>query len=425
MTDSSRTCRFVTFGCKANLYDTQRLRELLKRRGYGEVGEGPADLVVVNTCTVTAEAGRKARQLVRRLRRENPAVEIAVTGCLAESEPEGLRSIEGVRAVVGNGERESASTFLRAIGEQVNDEELGLPPGIEEFTGRTRAFLKIQDGCDHACAFCIIPSVRGTSRSRTPEDLCAELARLVAAGYREVVLCGIHIGEYGLDRGTTLADLVARMTALPGTFRLRLSSIEATEVTEDLLAAMTRTDKVCHHLHMPMQSGDDRVLEAMNRWYDVATYLRAIERVHDVLDQPALTGDVIVGFPGEDDRAFAETLRTVERAGFSRLHVFPFSPRPGTPAATLGGAVEPQVTRQRRQILADRLTAQGERYRASLVGRSERVVFEQRNVGLTDRYQRFVVHSERDHQSELRPVLIESHDELGLGGSLVDVAQWA
>ena len=391
------TVRFLTFGCKANQYDTQVLREALLRHGWDEGAAGP-DLVVMNTCTVTAEAGRRARQLVRRLARETPDVRILVTGCLAESEAERLHQLPNVAHVIGNGEAKQPVQFLRRIGIEVEEDELDLPPGITEFTGHTRAFLKIQDGCDMACAFCIIPSVRGPARSRSVLDLESEVARLLASGHREIVLTGIHIGHWGRDLGLDLAHLVGSLARVearderghPIDWRLRLSSIEATEVTDALLDVMTdHPRRIAPHLHMPLQSGDDGVLAAMNRWYDVETYLASCERIRAALDRPAFTADVLVGFPGEDDRAFENTLETARRAGFSRIHVFPFSPRPGTAAGApgFGPAVEAPVKRARRAALvalAKRLAAS---FRSELDGARDVLALEGA-VGLSGRYER-------------------------------------
>ena len=390
-----RSVRFVTYGCKANQYDTQVLREALVRRGLEEQ-DREAELVVVNTCTVTAEAGRKARQLIRRIGRETPGTRIAVTGCLAESEPEVLRELPGVDWVLGNGEAKRPVNFLRELGHDVDPEELGIPAGVTEFAGHTRAFLKIQDGCDMACAFCIIPKVRGRSVSRSAEELEAEVARLVRAGHVEIVLCGIHIGHWGLDRGSRLAELVRRLAvlrveddegrSLP--FRIRLSSIEATEVDDDLLAVMAdRPDRVAPHLHMPMQSGSDAVLARMNRWYDRATYLAACDRIRRRLDRPAFTADVLVGFPGEGEQEFAETLAAVGEAGFARLHVFPFSPRPGTEAESMHDRPDPMAVRERRAALSEAADAVAAAYGESLVGARDTVVLEG-FVGLSGRYQR-------------------------------------
>ena len=387
--------RFVTFGCKANQYDTQVLREALLRRGWSEQ-DREADLVVVNTCTVTAEAGRKARQLARRIAREQPGVRIAMTGCLAESEPEVLRELPAVEWVLGNGEAKRPVNFLRDLGLELDPEELGVPAGITEFAGHTRAFLKIQDGCDMACAFCIIPKVRGRSQSRSVTELTAEVRRLVESGHREIVLCGIHIGHWGRDLRSSLSSLMEAFCELeitdsedrPIAWRVRLSSIEATEVDDRLLAVMAaRPDRICAHLHMPMQSGDDEVLAAMNRWYTVAEYLAACDRIHAVLDRPAFSADLLVGFPGETDAAFERTLETARAAGFSRIHVFPFSARPGTAAE--GRPTPPvEAVRERRARLSELGSETAATYRASLDGSRDTILFEGGFTGLSGRYQR-------------------------------------
>ena len=311
-----QSVRFVTFGCKANQYDTQVLREALLRRGMTEA-QKQADLLVVNTCTVTAEAGRKARQLIRRVHREAPDTQVCVTGCLAESEPDVLRELPGVQWVLGNGEAKRPIQFLRELGHEFDPEELGIPAGITQFQGHTRAFLKIQDGCDQACSFCIIPSVRGKSRSRSIAELEHEVQRLVAAGHVEIVLCGIHIGHWGRDLGLALPDLLQALVNLPAKnadgqetpFRLRLSSIEATEVCERTLDVLAdHPDRIAPHLHMPLQSGSAEILQAMNRWYGPEEYLAACERIRERLDQPALTADVLGGLPGGNRAPFPRDL---------------------------------------------------------------------------------------------------------------------
>ncbi len=390
-----KSVRFVTFGCKANQYDTQVLREALLRRGMEEANS-KADLIVVNTCTVTAEAGRKARKLIRRIAREQPTARICVTGCLSESEPEILRTLPGVQWVLGNGEAKRPVNFLRELGHEVDPEELGIPSGVTEFSGHTRAFLKIQDGCDMACGFCIIPKVRGASRSRPAAELCAEVQRLVLAGHVEIVLCGIHIGHWGRDLDSNLAELMEQLVDIecedregrPQPFRLRLSSIEATEVDAHLTSLMAdRPDRIAPHLHMPMQSGSDLVLRQMNRWYDRRTYLDACARIQARLDLPAFSADVLLGFPGEGEAEFAETLAAVEEAGFARLHVFPYSPRPGTAAAEQSDRPAPELVRERRAALSEMAAGVAEAYGRSLIGRRDTVVLEG-FVGLSGRYQR-------------------------------------
>ncbi len=400
-----RSVRFVTFGCKANQYDTQLLRETLRRRGWTENRE--ADLVVINTCTVTAEAGRKARQLIRRIGRETPETRICVTGCLAESEPEVLRELPGVDWVLGNGEAKRPAHFLRQIGEEVDPEELGIPSGITEFAGHTRAFLKIQDGCNKTCAFCIIPKVRGRSRSKSADELEVEVRGLLANGFHEIVLCGIHIGHWGLDLGQNLAFLLRKLVDIdvfdengsPRPWRLRLSSIEATEVIpsgtgDSVLAVMAEApDRIAPHLHMPLQSGDDETLVLMNRWYTRKEYLAACDLIRGQLDRPAFTADVLVGFDGETESRFVNTLNAVHEAGFARLHVFPFSPRPGTAAANPRSLSSPAEVRDRRARLSQAASEVELIYRESLNGARETVVLEGW-TGLSGRYQRVTVRPE-------------------------------
>ncbi|MFT5051166.1 MAG: threonylcarbamoyladenosine tRNA methylthiotransferase MtaB [Chlamydiales bacterium] len=417
------TVRFITYGCKANQYDTQVLRESLVRRGLLEQQRG-ADLVVVNTCTVTAEAGRKARQKIRRLVREDPKVKICVTGCLAESEADVLRELPGVEWVLGNGDAKRPANFLRQLGFDAQPEELGIPSGITAFAGHTRAFVKIQDGCDKACAFCIIPKTRGKSQSRPIPELVREVRNLVESGHLEVVLCGIHIGHWGLDIDATLADLMHALVAIDARddagnsldFRLRLSSIEATEVDDSLIGLMAeRPDRIAPHLHMPMQSGDDEVLARMNRWYTTREYLAACDSIRARVDRPAFTADILVGFPGEGERQFQNTLDTVDRAGFARVHVFPFSPRPGTAAWTMGDRPAPEAVRERRAQLSERTHAIGEQFRRSLAGVQEWVVLEG-TAGLSGRYQRVRIDLD-DYPGALPAaarLTLEVHEDLSL-----------
>jgi threonylcarbamoyladenosine tRNA methylthiotransferase MtaB len=390
-----RSVRFVTFGCKANQYDTQLLREALVRRGLDE-RDGEVDLVVVNTCTVTEEAARKAKSLIQRIERDSPATKICVTGCLAESEPEILRTMRGVHWVLGNGEAKRPASFLAQLGFEHDPEELGIPAGITAFAGHRRAFVKIQDGCDQSCAFCIIPRVRGRSRSRSIPELAREVERLVRAGYFEIVLCGIHIGHWGRDLSLALSDLMHALVDLdpraedgaPLPYRLRLSSIEATEVDARLVALLAeRPDRIAQHLHMPMQSGDDGVLARMNRWYTSSEYVTACDRIRSALDRPAFTADVIVGFPGESERAFEATLTAARAIGFARIHVFPFSPRPGTAAASMDGAVPVALVRERRARLSELAHELALDFQRNLAGARDTLVLEG-YTGLSGRYQR-------------------------------------
>ena len=388
-----RTCRLVTLGCKVNQYDTQELREALWAQGHRDAAaHEPAELCVVNTCTVTARSDQKARQLIRRIVRDNPGADVVVIGCYAVRDPERLRAIPGVREVVSD--RGELGAALRRLGVHAE------PRGIATFSQRHRAWVKVQDGCRYRCAYCIVPYVRPTPQSRPVPDVVDEVRRLVDAGYHEVVLTGVHLGHYGLDPGAApgpsvrLPDLLDRLAHLHGEFRIRLSSLEAAELNEPLLAVMARyPQRICPHLHVALQSGSDRVLKRMNRPYRMRSFLEHVERTRQRLDEPALGADVIVGFPGETEADFRDTCRVVRQVGFSRLHVFPFSARPGTPAATWPDSLPRGVVRDRKEVLADIGRDLADRFLHQLVGRRMQVLVEGRTgdpdaawQGTADRY---------------------------------------
>ena len=376
--------RTVTLGCKVNQYETAWFREGLHRLGYRDAaGDEPADLCVVNTCTVTAEGDLKSRKLVRQLARRNPGAEIVVMGCYATRAPDEVAALPGVTEVVTDKQRLADLLARRGL--------LDVPRGIASFGTRHRAYVKVQDGCCAGCSYCIIPSVRPVLASRPIEEVVEEVGGLVAAGYREVVLTGIHLGHYGRDlaassRKPDLTALLGRLVDLPGRFRIRLSSLEAAEIGNALLALFAaRLDRVCQHLHVPMQSGSDRVLKRMRRRQSSEDFIDQCRRFSRRLDQPALTTDVIVGFPGETDEDFSMTCRAVEAVGFAKVHVFPFSPREGTPAAEMADQIPPPVKRRR----VATLTAVAERQRTafleSLVGRRLQVLIESPAPRSTDR----------------------------------------
>jgi threonylcarbamoyladenosine tRNA methylthiotransferase MtaB len=374
---TARTVRLQTLGCKVNQYETQYVKELLEAAGWAEAAEGqPADLCVVNTCTVTAEGDAKSRQLVRRLHQANPGAAVVVMGCYATRDPDAVRRLPGVTAVLTDKER--LAEGLRPFG------VVARPAGIRRFDGHQRAFVKVQDGCLLNCSYCIIPQVRPTLRSRPADEVIEEVGRLVAAGYREVVLTGIHLGHYGIDRSrgrpraewTRLWHLLERLARLPGDFRLRLSSLEAAEARDDLVHVMAREPRVCPHLHLCLQSGSDRILARMKRRYRAAGFLERCRRIRAALDQPALTTDVIVGFPGETDADFEDTCRVARAVGFARIHVFSYSPRQGTPAARWPEVVPPAVVAERRARLRALERELAGAYHRSLVGRRLDVLVE-------------------------------------------------
>src|SRR5262245_32641376 len=348
------TCRLVTLGCKVNQYETQYVKEALEANGYREAGAGePADLCVVNTCTVTGEGDAKSRQAVRRLAQANPRAAIVVMGCYATRDPEAVGRLPGVVKVVTDKAR--LAEELRPFG------VTHLPRGIARFDGHRRAFVKVQDGCLLNCTYCIIPRVRPVVRSRTLDEIADEVQTLVASGCREIVLTGIHLGHYGIDlsRGRPkeqwcrLWHLLDRLDRLPGDFRVRLSSLEAAEVRGEFVEALARSPRLCPHLHLCLQSGSDRVLARMRRRYRVAGFLERCRRLRAALDHPAFTTDVIVGFPGETEADFAATCRVVREVGFAKVHIFPYSPRQGTPAADFPDRVPPPVVAERRARLQE------------------------------------------------------------------------
>jgi threonylcarbamoyladenosine tRNA methylthiotransferase MtaB len=369
--------RVVTLGCKVNQYESQHVREALEANDYREAGPNEsADLCLVNTCTVTAEADAQARQTIRRLARTNPTAAVVVMGCYASREPETIASVSGVTHVIPDKTR--LAEELRLFGVR------RWPLGVRRFEGHQRAFVKVQDGCLLNCTYCIIPHVRPTLHSRDPEAIVAEVAGLVASGCQEVVLTGIHLGHYGIDRSRgqpreawcRLWHLVQRLGQIPGDFRIRLSSLEAAEVRDDLVRIVAGPFRVVPHLHLCLQSGSDRILGLMRRRYRVAGFLERCRRLRQALDTPAFTTDVLIGFPGETEADFQATCQVVRAVGFSRIHVFPFSPRPGTAAANYPDRVPPQVIAERRQRLEEIEKDLAAAFYLSLLGRRLEVLVE-------------------------------------------------
>jgi threonylcarbamoyladenosine tRNA methylthiotransferase MtaB len=357
-------------GCKVNQYETQHAKELLEANGFREAAaDEPADLCIVNTCTVTRESDSQGRQLIRRLGRQNPAAAIVVMGCYATREPETIARLPGVVKVVTDKTRLPEELREFGVSRTVT--------GVRRFDGHQRAFVKVQDGCLLNCSFCIIPKVRPVLRSRPPEEIIQEVTRLVDNGYREIVLTGIHLGHYGIDlsRGQPRAKwqrlwhLLDRIGELPGEFRVRLSSLEAAEVRNDLVRAIAGNPRICPHLHLCLQSGSDRILGLMKRRYRAASFLERCCRLRAALDQPAFTTDIIVGFPGETDADFEATCAVSREVGFVQVHVFPFSRRDGTPAVKLPQSVAPSVIAERRLRLQELERELAARYMRELLGR--------------------------------------------------------
>lgn len=362
--------RTLTLGCKVNQYETQFVREGLLGAGYAPADdEEPADLCIVNTCTVTNEGDSKSRQTIRRLARKNPDSRIVVMGCYATRAPDEVAALPNVVEVVTD--KRELPDLLGRFG------VVDVPQGISGFGDRHRAYVKVQDGCLLRCSFCIIPQVRPEMSSRPVGEIVNEVKNLIGRGYREIVLTGIHLGHYGVDfnRGRSksewvrLSHLIERLMRIDAPFRLRLSSIEATEVTHELLATMARyADRVCPHLHVSMQSGSDAVLRRMRRRWGRQRFIDRCLRAKSILDRVAFTTDVIVGFPGETDSDFESTLDAVRTVGFSKVHIFPFSARRGTPAATMPDQIPKRVKSERGRELAAVEESERRRYFEGLIG---------------------------------------------------------
>jgi threonylcarbamoyladenosine tRNA methylthiotransferase MtaB len=378
-----------SFGCRAAQADGTALATQLERRGLRQVGEtSEADVVILNTCTVTSAADDDARQAVRRAHRANPAARILVTGCYAQRAPEELARLPGVRWVVGNSHKEAIADLLAApdgvtdfhgeirVGEISGAREFVAAP-VDDAGDRTRPNLKIQDGCNNRCTFCIIPSVRGPSRSAEADDVAAQ-ERALAARYREVVLSGINLGRWGRDAGRSqgmrLAGLLKRLLAETPIERIRLSSVEPMDWSDELLELMASTPRLARHVHLPLQSGCDAVLKRMKRRYRTRHYADRIERARRLMPDAGIGADVMDGFPGETDAEFEESRRFIAAMPFTYLHVFTYSERPGTPAAEAGGQVPIPVRKHRNRVLRELAAAANLEFRRRFVGRRLSVV---------------------------------------------------
>ena len=380
------TVSFATLGCKTNQFESASMQESMQSSGYQVVpfDEG-ADLVIVNTCTVTNATDAQSRNLIRRARKLNGACRVVVTGCYAQVDPEALQELPGVSLVIGNEEKQRLLDYLTEDQETtavvVSDirqvEKVCLPP-LTTFSGRSRAFVQIQNGCDAFCSYCIIPYARGASRSATPDEILQQIDGLVAAGFQEIVLTGIHIGGYGADLDTpmSLNDLVRRIEFETGIRRLRLGSIEPTELTEELLETVASSQVICQHLHIPLQAGNDRVLQRMKRTYSTEFFGQLLERVRDSVPDAAICLDVITGFPGETEEEFESAYNFISRLPLTDLHVFPYSKRPGTPAAGYSDQVPGDVSKARAERLRHLAAEKHRSFAEGFIGEELEIVVE-------------------------------------------------
>jgi threonylcarbamoyladenosine tRNA methylthiotransferase MtaB len=390
------TIGFHTLGCKVNFYDTEAIWQLFKNEGYDQVDfEQTADVYVINTCTVTNTGDKKSRQMIRRAIRRNPDAIVAVTGCYAQTSPAEILAIPGVDLVIGTQDRDKIIPLVKQFEQErqpINAvrnimktrqfEELDVP----DFADHTRAFLKIQEGCNNFCTFCIIPWSRGLMRSRDPKSVIQQANTLVQAGYQEIVLTGIHTGGYGEDiEDYSLARLLWDLDKVEGLKRIRISSIEASQISDEVLEVLSSSDKMCRHLHIPLQAGDDEILARMRRKYTTAEFADKIERIHRIMPGVAITTDVIVGFPGETEEMFQSGYRFMEQMKFSEMHVFPYSKRTGTPAARMLDQVDEEIKNARVHELIDLSEKMQLAYAKQFVGQVLEVIPEGNFKGAGDR----------------------------------------
>ncbi|MCY8933721.1 tRNA (N(6)-L-threonylcarbamoyladenosine(37)-C(2))-methylthiotransferase MtaB [Bacillus atrophaeus] len=422
------TVAFHTLGCKVNHYETEAIWQLFKEAGYERKEfEQAADVYVINTCTVTNTGDKKSRQVIRRAIRHNPDGVICVTGCYAQTSPAEIMAIPGVDIVVGTQDREKMLGYIEQYRQErqpINGvgnimkarvfEELDVPA----FTDRTRASLKIQEGCNNFCTFCIIPWARGLLRSRDPEEVIKQAQQLVDAGYKEIVLTGIHTGGYGEDmKDYNFAKLLRELDArVDGLKRIRISSIEASQITDEVIEVLDRSDKIVRHLHIPIQSGSNTVLKRMRRKYTMEFFADRLNKLKKALPGLAVTSDVIVGFPGETEEEFMETYDFIKENRFSELHVFPYSKRTGTPAARMEDQVDENLKNERvHQLIAlsDQLAKEyASDYEGEVLEIIPEEAFKETNesnlfVGYTDNYMKVVFKGTEDLIGKLVKVKIE------------------
>lgn len=430
---------FYTLGCKVNQADTASMENLFLRSGHQLVSfDGEADVYIINTCVVTNTGQRKSRQTIHRAIRKNPNALIVVTGCYPQTAAEEVKAIAGVDMIIGNQDR---AQIVQLVEERLAHRQTDTLDAVHKLTAstafeemaagditdKTRAFLKIQEGCNQFCTYCIIPYARGPLRSRSLESIRTETQRLISAGFKEIVLIGIHLGCYGKENpdGPTLYDAVKTVLDVPGVQRLRLGSLESVEVEPRLLTLMQEDARFCRHLHLPLQSGCDKTLQAMHRPYTTAKFKTLLADIKTKVPDIAITTDVIAGFPGETEADFETTCKFAESCGFSKMHIFPFSARKGTPAEKFAGAVTEAVKKERADILGRIDETMHKAFLQAMVGQTAEVLFEQTAgedyfEGLTGNYQRVFVKSVgRNLGGEILPVKITAFDGEKLLGKII------
>lgn len=412
------TAAFYTLGCKVNQYESNEMAALLRKNGFDVVSsDEDADVYIINSCTVTAESSRKSRQNARRLKKLHTDAIIVLTGCYAQAFTEEAAEKSGADIVLGNNANSSIFDEIRRFqksGKQViavrkhkkDDKFSGT--GVSDFEGHTRANIKIQDGCNRYCTYCIIPKARGFSRSKPLENIKEELEAIAKAGYKEVVFTGINLTAYGLDNGHSFAEAIGAAQNTRGIERIRLGSLEPDHITDDVIKALSEMDKFCPQFHLSLQSGSDNILKRMNRHYTTAQYSELCKKLKDSFDNLSLTTDIITGFPGETEEDFQKSMDFAKQTGFMKVHVFPFSAREGTPAYSYPDKIPSCEKEKRSRILQRECDAVRERYLDSFIGKTLDVLFETPKNGLQQGYTKNYI-----------PVYTESDESLA--GMILDV----
>lgn len=421
-----KTVAFHTLGCKVNTYESNAMLKIFNEAGYQEVDfKQVADVYVINTCTVTNTGDSKSRQMIRKAIRKNPKATICVVGCYSQTAPEEIEKIEGVGVVLGTQYR---SDIVKYVDEHLGTGEMVIKVdnvmnlrkfedlNIDRFKN-TRAFLKIQDGCNNFCTYCIIPYARGRVRSRQKESVLNQAQKLVDNGYVEIVLTGIHTAGYGEDLDDySFYELLVDLVKIKGLKRLRISSIETSQISDEIIDLIGSNEIIVDHLHVPLQAGSDATLKRMNRKYTTAEYLEKINKIRSYLPNIAFTTDVIVGFPGETDEEFEETYNFIKQVNYSELHVFPYSPRKNTPAAKMTGQVNDQIKHERANRLLQLSKELNHEFALKQIGKTLKVLFEKRDgeylIGHAGDYLKVKVKTADNLIGEIVTIKIDKYDEI-------------
>ena len=418
-----KTVKFYTLGCKANQYDTQLIREQFINAGFRELDNHKlADVYLINTCTVTHRADADSLNFIRKARRENPKAKVVVTGCLTELDAERIKKIRGLCLIIKNRDKEKILSRLLHLQARATKK------GISYFQGHTRAFVKIQDGCDNFCSYCKVPFVRGNSKSKQKNEIVKEAQRLVKNGFKEIVLSGICLGAYGgdLKQKIGLVDIVEALERIDGLLRIRLSSIEAGDITDELIDKLSKSKKLCRHLHIPIQSGDDEILKRMNRGYARSDYINLIKKIRKKMPQIAITTDCLIGFPGETEENFQNTVSLIKEILPLKVHIFPYSRRGGTAASYFKQELSQQIIRKRINCLKEIAGVCALKYEERFLQKKMNVLVEEPSKdgfntweGLTDNYLKVLIKSGSDLKNQLVRVKLEKIVKDALLGEII------